>query len=174
MPRLSDEVEAAHLMGPEFPDLDGLPADASSNHPGPAAFSAFEWTRPKWTATSSPPGSRWSSSASASLPAFAQRVNAALLRLQVRSPRGVVLLLALLKFSITTSGMLLMIPMLRLIEDGICHRHYRLPPAEPIPEMRCKADEVQREMAWLFGWQSLLGAVVNMVVVFPYGVLSDR
>ncbi|KAF6803475.1 major facilitator superfamily transporter [Colletotrichum sojae] len=173
MPRLSDEVEAAHLMGPEFPDLDGLPADAPNpglGPTGPAAFRAFDRTRSKWTTTSSSP----SLPGPAALPALLRRINAALLRLQVRSPRGVILLLALLKFSITTSGMLLMIPVLRLVEDGICHRHYGLAPAEPIPEMRCKADEVQREMAWLFGWQSLLGAVVNMGVAFPYGVLSDR
>ncbi|KAF5524262.1 MFS efflux pump atnC [Colletotrichum aenigma] len=172
MPRLSDEVEAAHLMGAEFADLEGLPADA-------APVRAFEQTRSKWSR--SPPGlGGWagggngSSAVGSALWAVGVRINDALLRFQVRSPRAVILMLALLKFSITTSGTLLMIPMLRLIEDDICHKHYRLPHSETIPEMKCKVDPVQKDMAWLFGWQSLLGAIINMLVAFPYGILSDR
>ncbi|KAF9874916.1 major facilitator superfamily transporter [Colletotrichum karsti] len=171
MPRLSDEVEAAHLMGAEYPDLEGLPADAA---PAPGTFRAFQHTRPKWSR--SPPrfGGWTGGRAGGALWALGVRINDALLQFQVRSPRAVILLLSLLKFSITTSGTLLMIPMLRLIEDDICHKHYRLPHDQKIPEMKCKVDEVQKAMAWLFGWQSLLGAIVNMLVAFPYGILSDR
>nr|XP_036574561.1 membrane protein C14C4.07 [Colletotrichum truncatum]KAF6781010.1 membrane protein C14C4.07 [Colletotrichum truncatum] len=168
MTRLSDEVEAERLVAAEDSDLEDLPADAA---PAPGAFQAFRQPRPKWSRSSQrfngwPGGSTiW---------AFGVRVNAVLLRFQARSPRAVILTLAALKFSITICGMLLMIPLLRLIEDDICHKHYKLSPSEEIPEMKCKVDEVQKDMAWLFGWQALLGAVINLVVAFPYGILSDR
>ncbi|EFQ34270.1 major facilitator superfamily transporter [Colletotrichum graminicola] len=90
------------------------------------------------------------------------------------SPRAVILVLALLKFTVSYKLAIQMMPIMRLIEDHICHQHYRLGPEARIPEMKCKVDEVQRDLAWLQGWQSLFGAVVNMTVAFPYGVLSDR
>ncbi|TDZ29854.1 Efflux pump ustT [Colletotrichum spinosum] len=177
MPRLPDEVEAEHLMSADFSDPDGLPADS----PTPAAFQAFH-TRPKWSRSASGWGTARAvvggggvgGGMGGMLWAAGLRVNDVLLRFQVRSPRAVIFLLAGLKFSFTTTATLLMIPVLRLIEDGICHKHYGVPVSEPIPEMKCKADEVQKSMAWLFGWQSLLAAVVNMIVAFPYGTLSDR
>ncbi|KAK1995358.1 MFS general substrate transporter, partial [Colletotrichum falcatum] len=93
---------------------------------------------------------------------------------RARSPRAVILLLALLKFALTYKFSIQMMPIMRLIEDHICHQHYRLGPEERIPEMKCKVDEVQMELAWLNGWQALFGAVVNMTVAFPYGILADR
>lgn len=102
------------------------------------------------------------------------RVEATLAPFRARSPRAVILMLALLKFAITSSGMLLMMPIIRLIEDHICRRHFHLGQADLLPEMQCKVDEVQKALAWLGGWQSLVSAVVNMLVAFPYGVLSDR
>ncbi|KAK2040027.1 major facilitator superfamily transporter [Colletotrichum somersetense] len=90
------------------------------------------------------------------------------------SPRAVILVLALLKFALTYKLTIQSMPIMRLIEDHICHQHYRLGPEEQIPEMKCKVDEVQRDLAWLNGWLALVGAVVNMTVAFPYGVLSDR
>ncbi|KAK1599324.1 major facilitator superfamily transporter [Colletotrichum navitas] len=90
------------------------------------------------------------------------------------SPRAVILVLALLKFALTYKLTIQMMPIMRLIEDHICHQHYRLGPEARIPEMKCKVDDVQRDLAWLQGWQALFGAVVNMTVAFPYGVLSDR
>ncbi|KAK2060723.1 MFS general substrate transporter [Colletotrichum caudatum] len=90
------------------------------------------------------------------------------------SPRAVILVLALLKFALTYKLTMQSMPLMRLIEDHICHQHYRLRPEEQIPEMRCKVDEVQRDLAWLNGWLALVGAVVNMTVAVPYGVLSDR
>ncbi|KAK2010489.1 major facilitator superfamily transporter [Colletotrichum eremochloae] len=90
------------------------------------------------------------------------------------SPRAVIFLLALLKFALTYKFTLQMTPLMRLMEDHICHQHYRLRPEERIPEMKCKVDEVQKDLAWLNGWVSLFSAVVNMTVALPYGVLSDR
>lgn len=175
MPRSSDEVEAAHLMGAENSGLDGLTADAVL---APEIFRAFQRTRPKQRGRSPPGFGRWTGGGGVrvgdALRALRARIDDPLLRFQISSPRAVVFTLSLLKFSITTSVALLMIPMLRLIEDDICHKHYRLPHAEKISEMKCKVDEVQTAVAWLFGWQSLLGAVVNMLVAFPYGILSDR
>ncbi|GJC90754.1 MFS efflux pump atnC [Colletotrichum liriopes] len=173
MSRPSDEVEADHLLS-TYSDHEGV-LPTQDEPESPASFHAF----------SRPPPSKWRRSSAHGwsgpvrvlgdgLRAGVARLDALLAPFRARSPRAVILTLALLKFALTCKAMLLMMPLMRLVEDGICHKHYRLGPAEEIPEMKCKVDEVQTDFAWLGGWQSLIGAVVNMIVAFPYGVLSDR
>ncbi|GKT41044.1 MFS efflux pump atnC [Colletotrichum spaethianum] len=174
MSRLSDEVEADHLLS-TYSDHEGvLPTEDDPE--SPASFHAFsrpaaakKWRRPSVHGWSGP-----FQAIGDGLRAGFSRLDAVLAPFRAHSPRTVILMLALLKFALTCKGTLLMMPLMRLIEDGICHKHYHLGPAETIPEMKCKADEVQTDLAWLGGWQSLIGAVVNMIVAFPYGVLSDR
>ncbi|OHF01733.1 major facilitator superfamily transporter [Colletotrichum orchidophilum] len=173
MPRLSDEVDEEHLLGAEYAHHEGvLPMDPSE--PGPrAGFQAFQRPPPSKWRRPSPGGGSGLGGLGGVIWQAGSRLDAALAPFRARSPRTIIILLALLKFAITIQAMLLMLPMMRLVEDGICHKHFKLGPAETIPEMKCKVDEVQKRLAWLGGWQSLIGAVVNFLVAFPYGVLSD-
>jgi hypothetical protein len=97
-----------------------------------------------------------------------------LARFQARKRKTVVALLAVLMFSITTSGMLILIPIFRLMEDAVCHLHYDKPRSEPIEEQLCKVDGVQKELAFLGGIGAMLNSVVGLLSTLPYGVLADR
>ncbi len=95
-------------------------------------------------------------------------------RFQAQRRTSVIALLAVLMFAITTSGMLILIPIFRLVEDAICHVHYDKPLAEPIEERLCKVEGVQKELALLGGVSAVLNSVVGLVATLPYGVLADR
>jgi PCFT/HCP family folate transporter-like MFS transporter 1/3 len=95
-------------------------------------------------------------------------------RFQARKRKTVVALLAVLMFSITTSGMLILIPIFRLMEDAVCHVHYDKPRSEPIEERLCKVDGVQEELAFLGGIGAVINCVVGLLSTLPYGVLADR
>lgn len=97
-----------------------------------------------------------------------------LARFQARKRKTVIALLAVLMFSITTSGMLILIPIFRLMEDAVCHLHYDKPRSEPIEEQLCKVDGVQKELAFLGGIGAMLNSVVGLLSTLPYGVLADR
>ncbi|KAK1834018.1 major facilitator superfamily domain-containing protein [Podospora conica] len=94
--------------------------------------------------------------------------------LQAKKPKTIVLLLALLMFTIVTSGMLIMMPLFRLVEDTVCHRYYKKDPSEKIDERLCKVDGVQSELAYLGGWAALIHSSVGLVALLPYGVLADK
>ncbi|OLN86939.1 putative membrane protein C14C4.07 [Colletotrichum chlorophyti] len=172
MVRLPDDVEAEHLLNAEYLELDGVLA--TEHEPSAATAGAYSVQGPPLPAWRMSSPSRVVRSVAAAVWAAGLRLNALLAPFRARSPRTIIILLALFKFAITATGTLLMIPLLRLVEDDICHKHFGISPTQPIPEMECKTDEVQKRLAWLGGWQSLIGAVVNMLVAFPYGVLSDR
>lgn len=87
------------------------------------------------------------------------RIKAA--RWQAKTPGTIVFLAAVLKFCITSSGMLLLIPIYRLIEDALCHVHYEDDSYDIIDEMKCKVDEVQSRLASLIGWCGLLTSVMS-------------
>ncbi|KAK5662626.1 hypothetical protein OQA88_8540 [Cercophora sp. LCS_1] len=95
-------------------------------------------------------------------------------RLQPRSPKTIVLLLAVLIFVVATSGMMIMVPIFRLVEDAACHDYYKKDPSEKIDERLCKVDEVQSRIAYLGGWAAMLNSVVGLIAVLPYGVLADK
>ncbi|OAQ97610.1 hypothetical protein LLEC1_04226 [Akanthomyces lecanii] len=93
---------------------------------------------------------------------------------QVRSPRIIILLVAFSKFCIVCSGMMLMVPLFRLIEDAICHGVFADTTPGLLDEMKCKDDEVQRRLATFLGWSGLVGSIVTLVTSFPFGAMSDR
>ncbi|KAI9149369.1 MFS efflux pump atnC [Paramyrothecium foliicola] len=96
------------------------------------------------------------------------------LRWQARSPRTIIFLLALIKFSVVCNGMLLLLPVYRLIEDSLCHVYYEDDSLDIIPEMKCKVDAVQSQLTFLMGWLGLLNSLATFVAAYPYGMMSDR
>ncbi|KAK3934710.1 major facilitator superfamily domain-containing protein [Diplogelasinospora grovesii] len=95
-------------------------------------------------------------------------------RFQARSPGTIITLLSVLLFLIATSGMMIMLPVFRLLEDALCHQFYQLPPDTSIPEKECKVEEVQTQLAYLGGWAAVMNSLVGLVAALPYGVLADR
>ena len=95
-------------------------------------------------------------------------------RFQARRPKTIVLLLAVLLFTVTTSGMLIIVPVFRLIEDAVCHEYYKKDRSEKIDERLCKVDEVQGILAYLGGWAALLNSLIGLISTLPYGVLADK
>ncbi|CRK18772.1 MFS efflux pump atnC like protein [Verticillium longisporum] len=95
-------------------------------------------------------------------------------RFRPDTPFAIVLLLATIKGILVASGVLLMTPMVRLMEDAICHVHYHKDISEPIDEKECKVDDVQSQLAYLGGIGALMASLVTLVIAFPYGVLADR
>ncbi|ODA79841.1 hypothetical protein RJ55_05438 [Drechmeria coniospora] len=93
---------------------------------------------------------------------------------QARSGSTIVLLAATVKFCITASGMLMLIPLYRLIEDAVCHAYYDDSSPELMDERRCKGDEVQSRLAYLLGWLGLFNSMMTLLVAYPYGLLADR
>lgn len=95
-------------------------------------------------------------------------------RFQPTRRTTILILLALLLFTILTSGILILIPLFRIMEDAVCHAFYGKPMFEPIEERLCKVQGVQSELAYLGGVSAAINAVVGLVTALPYGVLSDR
>ncbi|KAK0724379.1 general substrate transporter, partial [Lasiosphaeris hirsuta] len=96
-------------------------------------------------------------------------------RFQAKNQKTIIVrLLAVMLFTIALSGMLLMVPLFRIIEDTVCHVYYKIDRSEKIDELLCKVDEVQRELAYLGGLGAMLGSLVGFVAALPYGVLADR
>ncbi|KAK1756986.1 general substrate transporter [Echria macrotheca] len=93
---------------------------------------------------------------------------------QAQKPKTIVTLLAVLLFTVTTSGMLVLVPIFRLVEDAACHRYYGKPPDEKIDEHLCKVDDVQRPLAYFGGLSAMLSSIVSLLAALPYGVLADR
>ena len=79
----------------------------------------------------------------------------------VHSPKRIVILVSVIKFVVVLSGMLLMLPTARLIEDMFCHIHYKDASTDIIDEMKCKVDEVQSQLGYLFGWTGLITSLVG-------------
>lgn len=98
----------------------------------------------------------------------------ALFRFQAQKRTTIVALLSTIMFAVTTSGMLFLIPIFRLMEDAVCHVHYKKPRSEPIEERLCKVEAVQKELALLGGAAAVINTVVGLVSTLPYGVLADR
>ncbi|RGP73028.1 mfs transporter [Fusarium sporotrichioides] len=92
----------------------------------------------------------------------------------VHAPKRIVILVSFIKFAVVFSGMLLMLPTARLIEDMFCHIHYNDTSTDIIDEMKCKVDEVQSQLGYLYGWNGLVTSVIGLIVAFPYGTMSDK
>ncbi|KXX82455.1 Major facilitator superfamily domain-containing protein 10 [Madurella mycetomatis] len=95
-------------------------------------------------------------------------------RFQAQKRTTIVVLLAILMFTVTTSGLMILVPMFRLMEDAICHDYYDKDRSEPIEERLCKVDGVQKELAFLGGWAVMINSIVSLIATLPYGVLADR
>lgn len=87
-------------------------------------------------------------------------INAA--RWQVKSRKSIVRTIAVVQCAIIGTGMLLLIPLYRLIEDSVCHVYYGDDSLDMIDEMKCKTDEVQAQMAYLLGWLGLFHSIMSM------------
>jgi MFS transporter, PCFT/HCP family, solute carrier family 46 (folate transporter), member 1 len=95
-------------------------------------------------------------------------------RFQAKKPRTIVVLASTVKFLMTLSGTMVMLPIFRLMEDAFCHKYYDDESRDIIDEKKCKVDEIQKEMAYLFGFFALLNSVLGLLVTMPYGILADR
>lgn len=84
---------------------------------------------------------------------------------QTSDPKTVIILLSLVKFLIVLSGMLILMPMYRLIEDAFCHAHFDDDSPGFMEEMKCKVEEVQSGLAFLMGWMGLLSSICRMSCV---------
>ncbi|KAK0383522.1 hypothetical protein NLU13_9433 [Sarocladium strictum] len=95
-------------------------------------------------------------------------------RWQAGSPGTVVLLVATAKFAVVASGMMILMPIYRLIEDALCHTYYQDNSLDIIDEMKCKVDHVQTRLSTLMGWITLINNLMTLFVAFPYGILADK
>ncbi|KAM6486659.1 major facilitator superfamily domain-containing protein [Trichoderma sp. SZMC 28011] len=95
-------------------------------------------------------------------------------RWQVKTPKTAVRMYAFLEFLIVASGMMLMVPVYRLIEDTVCHVYYQDDSLDLIDEMKCKKDEIQAQMAYLLGWLGLFHSILSLLTTFPFGLLADK
>lgn len=95
-------------------------------------------------------------------------------RFQAQRPSTIVVLLAILMFTLATSGLMILVPMFRLLEDAICHAYYEKDRAEPIEERLCKVGGVQKELAFFGGWAAMINSLVGLIAALPYGVMADR
>lgn len=86
-------------------------------------------------------------------------INAA--RWQVKTRASIVRTIAVVQCAIIGTGMLLLIPLYRLIEDSVCHVYYGDDSLDMIDEMKCKTDEVQAQMAYLLGWLGLFHSIMS-------------
>jgi hypothetical protein len=82
-------------------------------------------------------------------------------RWQVSSPKAVLRLTALFKFLIVISGTLIMLPFFRILEDVFCHRHFNDTSPGFLDERKCKDDGVQKNLAYFFGWFTLVNGIVG-------------
>ena len=106
---------------------------------------------------------------------------------QAKRPGSVIALCAVLLFLLIASACLALVPMMRLVEDAICRKHYGLGFGDShgdtgrqfidddgTDERLCKADAVQAELAWLIGVFSVTESVFGLFAAFPWALLSDR
>lgn len=70
------------------------------------------------------------------------------------------------------SGTLAIVPGTRLAEEIFCRRYYEHNAV--IDERMCKVEEIQSQVAYIFGFFITLNGLVGMLVAFPFGVLADR
>ncbi|KAK8009017.1 Major facilitator superfamily transporter [Apiospora marii] len=76
----------------------------------------------------------------------------------------------------SSSGGFLIIPMTRLVEDAVCHKHYgQVQSADnPIDENLCKLDSIQSNVAFVFAMFELFQSLCGFLAAFPWGIAADR
>ena len=80
---------------------------------------------------------------------------------QAKSPAAVVAMLSVILFLLVLSATLAMMPLVRLMEDGICRKYYGT--TEPVDEEKCKVGDIQTQLAWLGGIAGVVDAIVRMI-----------
>lgn len=83
---------------------------------------------------------------------------------QVPSSRIAVFFLAFIIFCLALAGSLTIVPTTRLLEDILCHHHYKNNQDHDgeIDESLCKIDPIQSELAYFKGFLSTLEAIIGM------------
>jgi MFS family permease len=84
--------------------------------------------------------------------------------------------MCVLIFLIETCVILQTAPQTQILEDAICDKYYvgkdSLQPTARLN--KCKAGDVQRELAFIKGWQYSLDQVPGFVMALPYAALSTK
>ena len=73
--------------------------------------------------------------------------------------------------TIVLTGLMIMMPMYRLIEDTLCHAHFKDDSPDIIDEMKCKTDEVQSDLAYMLGWFGLVNAIFSTFTLHIYSTI---
>ncbi|KAK8075202.1 major facilitator superfamily transporter [Apiospora hydei] len=76
----------------------------------------------------------------------------------------------------SSAGGFLSIPMTRLVEDAVCHKHYEQMQSvdSPIDESLCKLDSIQSKVAFIFAMYELVQSLAGFIAAFPWGIAADR
>lgn len=80
---------------------------------------------------------------------------------QLRTPSSIVIVATIGKFFTITTGLMMMMPVYRLMEDTMCHALIEDNSIEIIDEMKCKGEDVQSSLAYMLGWLGLVNAIVR-------------
>ena len=82
-----------------------------------------------------------------------------------------------LYLSVSFANQLIEIPLLRLLENAICHRHYRsnrndsLSVFNNIDEIQCKIPAVQDQLSDVIGWKICLDAIPGICISIFFGMI---
>ncbi|PMB70835.1 hypothetical protein BM221_003293 [Beauveria bassiana] len=91
----------------------------------------------------------------------------------------VVAVLVCLAFVADMGETLFTAPRVRFLESVACSRYYahhdpsRLDSGGSVPELLCKIDAVQTEVASVMGWQLFFDSIPAILLPIPYGYLAD-
>lgn len=85
-------------------------------------------------------------------------------------------LCALVIFVYSLGSATLLTPMAKIFEDIICQRYVRQQSngRRALEEDRCKAPDVQSELATLQAWSATLEHIPGLLVAVPFGTIADR
>lgn len=85
-------------------------------------------------------------------------------------------LCALIIFVYSLGSATLLAPMAKIFEDIICQKYVRQQSygRRALGEDRCKAPDVQSELATLQAWSATLEYIPGLLVAVPFGTIADR
>ncbi|CAI6088547.1 unnamed protein product [Clonostachys chloroleuca] len=95
---------------------------------------------------------------------------------EARGQNIIILMLCVILFFASWANGFTQIPLLRLVEDRICHEYYdmSMSPLEPIDENLCKGEWIQSRLAFILSISSAIGALAGFLAAFPWGAAADR
>ncbi|CAH0036679.1 unnamed protein product [Clonostachys rhizophaga] len=95
---------------------------------------------------------------------------------ETRGQNIIILMLCIILFFASWANGFTQIPLLRLVEDRICHEYYdmSMSPLEPIDENLCKGEWIQSRLAFILSISSAIGALSGFLAAFPWGAAADR